>query len=162
MRKLLILAIFTLISASFTAAQCPLSAFQTLQPERKSEFWREKLRKAEKTEELDFQQARLLEEIADFAAPELYSYQLVSIKGSKEEKRAKKLEKEALRLFPRKQLRRIFGGATTESIATCNCSVGSYFNMSCDYTCAQLTCAGTADGCGFVGLYKCDGWCGTS
>jgi hypothetical protein len=51
--------------------------------------------------------------------------------------------------------------ASTRASGNCSCSVGSYFNWSCSGTCADGTgtCTRTDDGCGFAGLFNCDGGC---
>lgn len=56
------------------------------------------------------------------------------------------------------------GGPSTKTAKIeghCSCSVGSYFNWSCSGTCNDGTgsCSRTDDGCGFAGLYMCDGGC---
>jgi hypothetical protein len=49
----------------------------------------------------------------------------------------------------------------TEQMATCNCSIGSSFNMRCSDACKQgrVACLQTEDGCGFLGWYSCNGGC---
>jgi hypothetical protein len=45
--------------------------------------------------------------------------------------------------------------------STCNCSVGSSWNVSCNNDCTspRIACMATEDGCGFLGFYSCSGSC---
>ncbi len=136
--------------------------YSDLSAQEKMSVWNEQLTQAAvlRSQEMNIEQRQLL---ADLIAklPEIFL----------EGKESKTIELQIVESFPDEQLRKdIFvslgsGGAPSSSFASeCNCSYGSSFNMcrSClfwhNYYCGVI--CHTQSGCGFLGMYTCDGICG--
>lgn len=153
----LVIVVFFIVSFAFSApAQCKKTDFQLLDVQGRSDYFQKQLGEALKGDYSPAQK-KFIEQVRDFIQPSAYDW--VRIGDNLISERAKVLEKRAIRLFKRSELK-IFSVRQTQGfIPQCNCNQSSWFNWTCD-RCPNLNCAEVAEGCGFLGLYKCDGYCG--
>lgn len=163
--RLLTAGLFTLLFSVFAAAQCPLTPFQSLTASEKAKFWQERFDTVIAQGDLSPAQVDHLLVLRDFASEGVYVWASAGLEGTLVGERAYELEKGTRNLFTRKQMRGIFAVPAQKTqiymIPQCNCSIGSYFNMSCEAVCRanNSNCARLLDGCGFLGLYACDAYC---
>lgn len=147
--------IITLLLVIPVLAQCPKSEFQKMDKEHKAEYFQKRLGTALKGDYSPVQLA-LIAEVKDFIQPTTYDW--VALGDNLISARAIRLEEKVKRTFKKSDLK-LFAVQPDSFIPQCNCNIGSWFNWTCD-RCPESNCAALPDGCGFVGLYKCDGYCG--